>query len=585
MKKFFSFLPALLLVVLAQLALVQSVSAQGTDDDGFILRVTGVGDFAKGDCGYSGTSGWGGSVTTDFCAPVVWFRDAPAGTADSLGCEASPNNYAGQIVMIRRGGCEFGAKALSAQNAGAIGVIVVNHFTNAADNGCTAPGMGAGAVGAQVTIPTIMVGRDLGALLDAAINAGGGTAEVCYVLPRLYDPYAGYHFATPVSQVDTMNTLAVRFVNRSGGDLTGVTIKADIETPSGAVSSISTVIDIAAGVDSLVFMPNYGPPAELGTFEITYSNSYYTEPRDSVKITFLHSQYSFATDIVTIDPAGVGPTADQFAAAGFKVQNAGLCIAGPNGGKATHATLGVANLAEVVTPDPSANIVGVILYDADADGDGNIDLGSTFDDLSNGIVGFGEVTLDTLNFQNDVLFSVPLTSLDGNASVDLIPGNPYYISLLYDGNQAGTGICVRFSNTLDRNYFVINGGNTTPLYLDQLYSGWSGAMVIQRLELEGYTPPPGTINTKPTPLADSKFNITPNPASDVMKVNLDLESVNPSVGISLVDYTGRIVETKVAKNFQNGQFTFDTDRLPSGNYLMWIRTAEGTTMKPVAVCH
>ena len=57
----------------------------------------------------------------------------------------------GKIVVIRRGECEFGFKALAAQNEGAVAVIMVNNVPG--DPVIMAPG----AVGAQVTIPLFMV--------------------------------------------------------------------------------------------------------------------------------------------------------------------------------------------------------------------------------------------------------------------------------------------------------------------------------------------------------------------------------------------------------------------------------------------
>ena len=82
---------------------------------------------------------------------------------DSLTCNglAGIDNAAdlvGKIAVVYRGDCEFGAKALAVQEAGAIACIIVNH----------SPGvipMGGGASGTSVTIPTIMISNDNGALL------------------------------------------------------------------------------------------------------------------------------------------------------------------------------------------------------------------------------------------------------------------------------------------------------------------------------------------------------------------------------------------------------------------------------------
>lgn len=72
----------------------------------------------------------------------------------------------GKIAVVWRGTCEFGTKALNAQNAGAIGVVIVNN----------APGapiaMGGGDNGASVSIPVVMITQDAGNMLREEIEAG-----------------------------------------------------------------------------------------------------------------------------------------------------------------------------------------------------------------------------------------------------------------------------------------------------------------------------------------------------------------------------------------------------------------------------
>jgi hypothetical protein len=101
---------------------------------------------------------------------LVIARDNSA--ADSLLCGAAVNGAAinGNIAVIYRGGCEFGQKALAAQNAGAVGVIIVNNVPNELME------MGGGAAGPNVTIPTIMVTAETGAWLNSQVNAGNATA-------------------------------------------------------------------------------------------------------------------------------------------------------------------------------------------------------------------------------------------------------------------------------------------------------------------------------------------------------------------------------------------------------------------------
>ncbi|MFT4782223.1 MAG: extracellular elastinolytic metalloproteinase, partial [Pseudohongiellaceae bacterium] len=71
------------------------------------------------------------------------------------------------------GSCEFGVKVLAAENAGAIGAIVVNNEPGAAIV------MGPGAVGDSVSIPSIMLTQDIGeALITALINGENITASL-----------------------------------------------------------------------------------------------------------------------------------------------------------------------------------------------------------------------------------------------------------------------------------------------------------------------------------------------------------------------------------------------------------------------
>ncbi len=99
--------------------------------------------------------GFGSSLppaSNPITAQVVLADDGNGTASDA--CEALVNgaDLVGKIAMIDRGNCEFGFKALAAENAGAIAVIICNNVPDPA-----LMTMGAGAVGAQVSVPTVMV--------------------------------------------------------------------------------------------------------------------------------------------------------------------------------------------------------------------------------------------------------------------------------------------------------------------------------------------------------------------------------------------------------------------------------------------
>jgi len=115
---------------------------------------------------FQAPSVWGPNLQNTYASgEMVVVRDGTVG--DSLGCNALVNGtqVSGKIAVVYRGTCEFGTKALNAQNAGAIGVIVINNAGGTID-------MASGANGALVNIPVAMISNTDGAILKAQLDAG-----------------------------------------------------------------------------------------------------------------------------------------------------------------------------------------------------------------------------------------------------------------------------------------------------------------------------------------------------------------------------------------------------------------------------
>ena len=83
-------------------------------------------------------------------------------------CEGITNAAAlnGNIVILRRGSCQFGTKVLAAENAGAIAVIVVNNEPG------NAFAMAPGAEGNLVSIPSLMITQATGEALISELISG-----------------------------------------------------------------------------------------------------------------------------------------------------------------------------------------------------------------------------------------------------------------------------------------------------------------------------------------------------------------------------------------------------------------------------
>ncbi len=87
-----------------------------------------------------------------------------AAPVDACSAITNGTSVSGRIALIDRGGCNFTVKVKNAQNAGAVGVIVVNNVT---------PGviqMGGGDT--TITIPSLMVSLTDGATLKSQLTAG-----------------------------------------------------------------------------------------------------------------------------------------------------------------------------------------------------------------------------------------------------------------------------------------------------------------------------------------------------------------------------------------------------------------------------
>lgn len=99
-------------------------------------------------------------------APLALVDDGSA--SPTLGCSPLVNDLTGAIALVRRGLCEFGTKALNAEVAGAVGVLVMNDR----EQDIVASMMLPGAQGTQVTVPVAMIDVAAGDVLEAEVVAG-----------------------------------------------------------------------------------------------------------------------------------------------------------------------------------------------------------------------------------------------------------------------------------------------------------------------------------------------------------------------------------------------------------------------------
>lgn len=106
---------------------------------------------------------------------LVLYVDGTPDTSDA--CEVPTNAAAlnGKIAVIRRGVCSFAIKVKNAQNAGAIGAIIVNNI---------AGGISMAGADATITIPAVSMSQTEGEALIASMSSG--TVNVSLSSPEVY---------------------------------------------------------------------------------------------------------------------------------------------------------------------------------------------------------------------------------------------------------------------------------------------------------------------------------------------------------------------------------------------------------------
>ncbi len=150
---------------------------------------------------------WPSSPTSMPCA-----ASALLDPANLLGCDPWPSNaFAGACALIKRGTCDFSAKVLLAQQAGAVAAVIYNDEAR----GDELMTMGAGGSGDLVTIPAAFIGNtDGNALINWLSNHPSSTLSV--------------HFGNSSSIPGIPDVLAS---NSSRGPGVGHVLKPDIAAP------------------------------------------------------------------------------------------------------------------------------------------------------------------------------------------------------------------------------------------------------------------------------------------------------------------------------------------------------------------
>lgn len=509
---------------------------------------------------------WGPTtLTATIEAPVAWGYDA---TGDSLGCVPIVTDLTGKIALIRRGGCMFSLKAYHAQAAGAVGTIIINHTYNA-DGGGIVNMTGGDSMTAVVT-PAAFLTRDDGDILLAEYD-NGNPVTAAFFIPVIDNAHAVYHYATPQDQILDLDEMDITVYNNSNHDETNVVATVVITDPAGNQTTLTeNVATISANTDSTISFANAYTPVDTGmyTAEFTVTADSATYNNEVITQNFRVTEHTWANDngtsIGAIIPSGFDQT--------FRYDVGNFFFTGANIATVTHMSFGLEEPDSV-----DGETFDIILYDADANLDGQLD-GTDYADYTT--VAFASYTVDAASMPANDTVVVELAPLLGT-DIQLAAGGTYLITVQYDGLLSPNG------NTTPPNYMHSSPGSyefvNTIVYTDQLYTGgWGGNWnAILRLHTDGFVEDPNS--TESVQLDNAKINVFPNPTTEFVSVDLELENISENVDVTITDINGRVIATQSFSNVQNDRFTFDVQDYAAGNYFIRVQTEEGFKTKHFAV--
>lgn len=533
-------------------------------------------------------SGWGVSLDTiTRSGRMVVGRSA--GAADSLACDTTllnPANMAGKIVVLYRGGCEFGTKALAAQRAGAIGCVIINNQTNMIN-------LAGGGNGLNITIPVILIPQADGARLRPFID-GDSTAiligqkrgffpnDFGYTIDNLIRPI---DWAVPASQAqrpgDYVLKLGADVINFGQNAQTNVNlnVKIDFRNPAGSTSTIYNQNGIIASIPRDSTRTATVPDLDLnafgrGTYTITYTaTSGVADDFDSDNtivqtLVLSDSIYSKARVDSAGRPTVSGGVRPSSATGAYDM---GIFFYAKRGHLLKIDKLKFAFVTTAPRNLITETVVGKVQQWIDADNNNAIDVGELLE------MGEGFYTY-TDSLGSNSIREVDIVDVNTNQpGVRLDSNGVYIISVAYNGTSDSVFTCIDPGVSFRRSeaaYASPLRQWTTPILVG---TAWDAAgFTTHRVPSISAILSPVTTSVRDMNRNDLSIRVYPNPARNDVYVRLNAESVIGKVDYEVMDITGRVVMSgeKMIDGFSD-QISLSVAGLQQGVYTVVTKTAKG----------
>ena len=495
--------------------------------------------------------------------------------SSAYGCSGSTmNDLTGKIALIRRGQCGFGVKALNAQNAGAVAVIIWNRDE-------TLVNMNGGTEGASVTIPVVFVQASTG---DAIVNAmNNGDDVVAFIGDKtgyfgddvsVFDNKVlrAEFGAKPLALAQNAADLTVPFgawvYNYGQNDQTGVAVNTVVTRDGVQVySQTSTPADIFSG-DSAYFTT---PALALATYQageyvVSYNVTYGVTDQfaaDNV------SSYTFNLgnlwSLVHEDTATTVHVDGYYRANTLPTSQFESCMALKDANASRVATDGAyfggfaVGVADTATVDLTGFEVALSIYEwNDAD---ITQTNGTFDALN-------EVATGSYVFpgeDEETTIFIPIEDANTGAPYYRFNDDQTYLICL---NSFEPKLYLAFS-TADVYDYNVSQDDLLRFPLRNDGTTWSiGFGISPSLALHTAT----DLNVNENLVEAAAY---PNPSKDVITVKVN---VSGDATLTVTDLAGRTVSTGSVK-INNGQFTTNVAGMNAGTYVFSLEYANGTSSR------
>jgi hypothetical protein len=530
---------------------------------------------------YAPNTDWGVPdmlITANAVLDTVVLANDLTPTADSLMCDvAAVGSLTGKIAMLYRGDCEFGVKALNAQNAGAIAVIIINNISG------SPVGMGGGAQGLNVTIPVVMVSDVTGALIKEKLMNGEtvvafiGNKENYYVndigTASKYIRVAENQAIPSVLAVNSTEfpvNLGLYVFNYGSALQTGSTVNAEITYNGTSIyNETSNSFDFVAATpteDSVwVDFPAFSSAAfSAGEYAITYTltptvtDDYPTDNVITTKFVLTDDMISLAR----LDADGL-PTIDQGSKPSTQTGSFTTCIHFRNANASRVGAQGI--YFGVLKNAADGDVIGEeILVQGYQWNDQFVDI----NDAAFGFTALDEKGSGSYTFDADLQDTILYQAFD---TPFLLEDNARY---LFCATTSATTIFMAYdTQTKYEQNQVLSLQPVGPIADAGTFSiGFTGDPV-PAIGVKSYlAAEAGILETNTI-----EANVYPNPAKD--QVIVSIKGYTGDAVMTVTDLAGKTVMNTTVSTDANGKVKVNTAELNNGMYMINLQMADGTVSK------